>query len=104
MASSLRSNESTPAALGFRMPAEWEPHAATWIGWPHNPEDWPDKFECIPWVYVEIVRHLARSEKVCIVAQQEVASSARDLLSSSGVDLARVEFLHWPSDRGWLRD
>ena len=41
------------------MPAEWEPHAATWLAWPHNPEDWPGKFQPIPWVYAEIVRHLS---------------------------------------------
>ena len=51
---------TTPA---YRMPAEWEPHAATWIAWPHNPEDWPGKFRPIPWVYAEIVRHLSRVEK-----------------------------------------
>jgi len=50
----------------YRMPAEWEPHAATWIAWPHNPEDWPNKFQPIPWVYSEIVRHLSRVEEVHI--------------------------------------
>ena len=49
----------TPTALGYRMPAEWEPHEATLIAWPHNREDWPGKFPPIPWVYVEIVRHLS---------------------------------------------
>ena len=51
------------------MPAEWEPHAATWIAWPHNPEDWPGKFGPISWVYVEIVRHLHRAERVRILVQ-----------------------------------
>ena len=46
------------------MPAEWEPHAATWLAWPHNRTDWPGKFAAIPWVYAEIVRHLARVERV----------------------------------------
>ena len=49
----------TPASLGYRLPAEWEPHEATWIAWPHNPEDWPGKFSPIPWVYTEIVRLLS---------------------------------------------
>ena len=48
----------TPAGLGFRVPAEWEPHHATWIGWPHNASDWPGKFGSIPWVYGEIARAL----------------------------------------------
>ena len=54
----------TPASLGYRMPAEWEPHAATWIAWPHNRQDWPGKFQPIPWAYAEIVRHLSRHETV----------------------------------------
>ncbi len=53
----------TPAQLGYRMPAEWEPHEATWIAWPHNREDWPGKFAPVLWVYVEIVRHLSRFER-----------------------------------------
>ena len=48
----------------LRMPAEWEPHAATWLAWPHHRGDWPGKFEPIPWVYAEIIRHLARHERV----------------------------------------
>ena len=56
----------TPAHLGYRMPAEWEPHEATWIAWPHERRDWPGKFAAIPWVYGEIVRHLHQSERVCI--------------------------------------
>src|SRR3990172_2158149 len=58
---------SSPAALGFRMPAEWEPHEATWLGWPHNRTDWPGKFAPIPWVYGEIVRRLAPGETVRIL-------------------------------------
>ncbi|MGH7607433.1 MAG: agmatine deiminase family protein, partial [Gemmatimonadales bacterium] len=51
----------------YRLPAEWEPHAATWIGWPHNATDWPGKFPPIPWVYGEIVRALAPGETVRIL-------------------------------------
>jgi agmatine deiminase len=104
MGEPLLLDEPPPAALGYRLPAEWEPHRATWLAWPHNPDDWPGKFEPIPWVYVEIVRHLHRSERVCIVALPEVAASARVLLGRAGVDLSRLEFLSWPTDRGWLRD
>ncbi|MFI5290562.1 MAG: agmatine deiminase family protein, partial [Polyangia bacterium] len=52
----IRRRVESPAALGFRMPAEWEPHAATWLAWPHEKSDWPGKFEPIPWVYGEVVR------------------------------------------------
>jgi agmatine deiminase len=96
--------QPSPAQLGYRMPAEWGPHRATWIGWPHNPDDWPGKFEAIPWVFVEIVRHLHRRERVCIVALPEVEAGARAILGRAGVDLSRLEWLSWATDRGWLRD
>src|SRR5271167_4762626 len=57
----------TPVALGYRIPGEWEPHAATWMAWPHNRADWPGKFAPIPWVYAEIVRHIAGGEHVHII-------------------------------------
>ena len=59
MARSTTTLPPTPAALGFSLPAEWEPHAATWLGWPHNPTDWPDKLDTIRWVYGEIVRKIS---------------------------------------------
>src|SRR6267378_2555688 len=57
----------------YRMPAEWEPHEATWIAWPHQRDDWPGKFEAIPWVYAEIVRHLHASESVRILVNDACA-------------------------------
>ena len=54
----------TPRNSGYRMPAEWEPRAGTWIAWPHNASDWPGKFASIPWLYAEIVRLLAQRETV----------------------------------------
>jgi agmatine deiminase len=95
----------TPTALGFRMPAEWESHYATWLGWPHNASDWPGKFAPIPWVYGEIVRALASGEIVRILvnsAQHE--RQARHVLERVGVDPVRVEFFRFPTDRGWTRD
>jgi agmatine deiminase len=88
-----------------RMPAEWVPHAATWIAWPHNPEDWPGKFRPIPWVYAEIVRHLSRVEDVHILVNDVAAErSATSVLLRGGANLARTHFHHWPTDRVWLRD
>src|ERR1035438_2318260 len=76
-----RKLSQTPAALGYRMPAEWEPHEATWIAWPHNRTDWPGRFEPIPWVYAEIVRHLVRVERVNILVEDEAAEAkVRELL------------------------
>ena len=91
----------TPTALGYRLPAEWEPHEATWIGWPHNLTDWPRKFAPIPWVYGEIVRKIAPGETVRILVNSKVhEEGARRILTRIGVDLARVEFFRFPTDRG----
>ena len=89
----------------YRMPAEWAPHAATWIAWPHNPEDWPGKFQPVPWVYAEIVRHLSRVEDVHILVNDLAAERrATSILKRGGANLARTHFHHWPTDRVWLRD
>ena len=95
----------TPAALGFHMPAEWERHDATWLGWPHNADDWPGKLQVIPWVYAEIVRQLAPGELVRILVNSALHErAARHVLGRTGVDLRRVEFLRFPTNRGWTRD
>jgi agmatine deiminase len=87
------------------MPAEWEPHAATWIAWPHNRTDWPGKFPAIPWVYAEIVRHLARVERVAIIGENaNVRRTALKILNDSGVNTDAVDFYLWPTNRGWTRD
>ena len=87
------------------MPAEWEPHAATWIGWPHNATDWPGKFSPIPWVYGEIVHKMAPGEWVRILVNSRVQQAqASRILKKAGVDLARVDFLRFPTNRGWTRD
>jgi agmatine deiminase len=92
-------------ADGFHMPAEWEPHAATWIGWPHNKSDWPGKFAPIPWAYAEIVRKVAPGEIVRILVNAAAhESQACRVLTKCGVDLARVEFFRFPTNRGWTRD
>ncbi|MDE3104549.1 MAG: agmatine deiminase family protein [Acidobacteriota bacterium] len=95
----------TPRDLQFRMPAEWGPHAATWIAWPHNAEDWPGKFQPIPWVYADIVRHLSQVEEVHILVNDEAAGRrANNILRRAGANLARLHFHAWPTDRVWLRD
>ena len=93
------------AASGYAMPAEWEPHAATWLAWPHNHDDWPGKFEPIPWVYAEIIRNLARHERVeLIVNHARAQTQARRLLQRANALSANVHFHHWPTNRVWLRD
>ncbi|MDE1162607.1 MAG: agmatine deiminase family protein [Acidobacteriaceae bacterium] len=89
----------------FRMPAEWAPHAATWIAWPHNAEDWPGKFQPIPWVYAEIVRLLSAVEDVHLLVNDAAAEKrARTILTRQHATLERIHFHQWPTDRIWLRD
>ncbi len=98
-------NPATPAELGCSMPAEWESHAATWLGWPHNETDWPDKIDTIRWVYGELVRKISAGELVRILvrnrAEQKLAAS---YLTRAGCDLKQVEFVLHPTNRGWTRD
>lgn len=97
--------QAVPAALGFSMPAEWEKHEATWIGWPHNPTDWPDKLEPIQWVYGEIVRKITPGEFVRILVNSAAhEKQVRGVLKRVGVDLKRVQFFRFPTNRGWTRD
>jgi len=95
----------TPHAQGFRMPAEWEPHEATWLGWPHELTDWPGKFAPIPWAFAEIVRHLSAVERVyLLVANRATESRVRTILKKSGASFDAVDFFRVPTDRGWMRD
>ena len=90
--------------MGYRMPAEWETHEATWIGWPHNKTDWPGKFAPIPWVFGEMVRKISQGEIVRIIAVPDVQRQAKSVLRRIGVDLKTVEFFNYPTNRGWTRD
>src|SRR5450432_2325269 len=95
----------TPHTLGFRMPAEWEPHAATWLAWPHEPTDWPGKFAAVPWVFAEVARHLQDGERIrVIVSGKAEEARAKKVFSSSAVSLSRVDFVHLATDRSWTRD
>jgi agmatine deiminase len=94
-----------PFSLGYRMPAEWEPHASTWLAWPHYHGDWPGKFEPIPWVYTEIIRNLARHERVELIVNSAAAErQARKQLEKSNARITNVRFHRWPTNRVWLRD
>ena len=96
---------ATPAELGFSMPSEWEKHEATWLGWPHNPTDWPDKLDPIRWVYGEMVRKISAGEMVRIlVRHKEEERLAQRYLTRAGADLRNVRFIAHPTNRGWTRD
>ena len=95
----------TPRELGFRMPAEWEKHEATWLGWPHERTDWPGKFAPTPWAFAEMVRLLSEVERVFLLVEDAAAEKrSRGILRKAGAQLEAVEFFHVPTDRGWMRD
>ncbi len=96
---------ASPASLGYTMPAEWEPHEATWLAWPRNPTDWPDKLQTVKWAYTEIVRKITLGERVrLMVRSRDEERQARGFLSRPGVDTSRVDFVQHATDRSWTRD
>lgn len=98
--------EQVTGTLGkWRMPAEWEGHEATWLGWPHNTSDWPGKMGAISWVYGEMVRKLSLGEIVRILVNDKAhEEKARIVLEKVGVDPLRIQFFRIPTNRGWARD
>ncbi|MBM62248.1 MAG: agmatine deiminase [Acidobacteria bacterium] len=95
----------TPLAQGFTMPAEWQPHRATWLVWPHNQNDWPGKLVSVTWAYGELIRHLAPHETVVVVfASPEEESSALWQLRQIGVDINKIERVECSTNRSWIRD
>jgi len=89
----------------FRMPAEWEPHASTWLAWPHYRGDWPGKFEPIPWVYAEIIRYLGRQERVDLIVNSAASEKqVRKVLGKTAALGNNVSFHRWPTNRVWTRD
>ncbi len=91
--------------MTLRMPAEWEPQEAMWLAWPHHQDDWPDKFSPIPWVYVEIIRYIARTQCVrLIVKNTRMQEQAAAMLERAGARISNVDFVIASTDRVWLRD
>lgn len=89
----------------IRFPAEWEKHKGTLLALPHNKEDWPGKFHPIPWVYVEIVKKLTEGEIVyIIVSSKQSENKFRKMLSKGGVNLKKVKFFKFRTNRSWMRD
>ncbi len=100
-----KSQTSSATQHNYRMPAEWAPHEGTFLGWPHELTDWPGKFAPIPWAFAEIVRHLARVERVFLLVENAAAQSrVKSILKKSHVNLDSVTFLRVPTNRGWMRD
>jgi agmatine deiminase len=87
-----------------RWPAEWEPHEAIWLAWPHNADDWPDRFGPIPWVYADFISKLTRFEHVNLIVNETTRPEATKLLQRCGVDDSTVTFIERSTDRVWTRD
>jgi agmatine deiminase len=95
----------TPSDLKFSMPAEWDKHEATWLGWPHHEDDWPDKLPAIEWVYGEMIRKIAAGEKVRLCVNSKANEKrAKEVIRKAHADIKNVEFLPFPTNRGWMRD
>ncbi len=95
----------SPAALGFRMPAEWAPHRGTWLSWPHKEESWPGKFAPVPLIFARMVEELSRDEEVHInVRDAAMEVEVRTLLARFTVEPHHVFFHHLPTNDAWCRD
>ena len=105
MSAAPRSTTDTPATLGYRMPAEWEPHAATWLSWPHNEPSWPGKLAAIPPIFAKMVAALTPGEEVHILVDDEAAEACcRPQLQQAGAAMSRVFFHGVPTNDSWMRD
>jgi len=96
---------ATPRSLGYQMPAEWEPHEATWLSWPHNPETWPGKLDRVPAIFADIVAALHEHEQVrVLVGSDDLERSARAALRAEGCESPNVRFWRIPTNDAWMRD
>lgn len=95
---------AVPSALGFRMPAEWEPQTAVWLSWPHKRASWPGRFRPIPKVFARIVAEISRRQLVRINAATALQPAAKRLCAAAGADMRQVRFHNHPTDDAWCRD
>lgn len=94
-----------PKATGYRMPAEWEKHEATWIAWPHNITDWPGKFHPIPWVFAEVVKHVSEDEELRILVRDDkMERIASRIIEKADAARGKISFYQVNTNRSWLRD
>lgn len=95
----------TPKALGYHFPAEWHPHRATWLSWPHKEASWPGKLDHVYAPYCQFIKEVSAGEQVCInVRDDAMEQLAAVHLTNAGVDLQKIAFYHHPTDDAWCRD
>lgn len=90
--------------MSIRWPAEWEPHQGIWVAWPHNVEDWPDRFGPIPWVYADFLKKLAKFEHLHIIAQKNLRPDMLDIFERVGLEASDFTLYDQVTDRVWTRD
>jgi agmatine deiminase len=97
-------SSQTPAALGYRMPAEWEPHAASWLSWPRREGiSFPDSFDRVMPALRAMVEALVESEQVCInICNDPHEAEAREVLR--GLPVEQISFHLVPTNEPWCRD
>ncbi len=96
---------NTPKDAGYSFPAEWHPHEATWLSWPHNKESWPGKINTIYKPYCEFIKEVAEGEKVCInVKDHFMQDDASEKLIKVGTNMDKIQFYHHPTNDAWCRD
>jgi agmatine deiminase len=101
----MKTEPRTPKELGYYFPAEFAPHAATWLSWPHKEASWPGKIQSIYPSYVTFIKELTKGEQVKInVTDAQMQQQATDWLLRFDVDLTRVDFFHHPTNDAWCRD
>ncbi len=95
----------TPKELGFMFPAEWHPHVATWLSFPHKEASWPGKIQTIFPYYIEFIKELTKGEKVCINVKDEAhKATVLAMLQKAAADLSRIELFLHPTNDAWCRD
>ena len=96
----------TPASLGYRMPAEWEPHSGTWLTWPHNLETWPNQhMQEVEAEFLSIIQPLAKDESVHIlVNDEEMEGSVASTLNDNNVEMKNIFLHNIPTNDSWIRD
>src|SRR3954468_12861562 len=103
--SGLSDFRSTPKSLGYFFPAEFAPHIATWLSWPHKEASWPGKIDTIFPYYAQFIRELTKGELVRInVTDESMKAFALTHLQTAGVDPGKVEFFFHPTNDAWCRD
>src|SRR5262245_1695685 len=96
---------NTPLALGYRMPAEWEPHTVTWLAWPHNRETWPQQLGQVQTIYVQMIAALQEQETVhLLVNDATMAAQVSETLAMHGVPTQNLRLHQYPMVDAWLRD